>query len=138
MPDRAALIAEARSWIGTPWVPAGDCKGVGANCLGFLAGAAREIGLTELADAFEPYRGFALPPEPRALLLGLRRHLQPLAPAQAGPGDVLLFDLGEGLRHVALMSAPDTIIHAHRSKGAVVEHRLVWRPRGAYRIAGLD
>lgn len=133
---RAAIVAEARSWIGTPWAPSGAVKGVGANCLGFLAGVARELGLTDLVAAFAPYGGYALPPEPRALLRGLRRHLARVALSEARPGDILLFDLGEGLRHVGLLSAPGTIVHAHRSKGRVVEQRLVWTPHSAYRISG--
>lgn len=138
MPARHDIVAEARSWIGTPWVAAGAEKGVGANCLGFLAGVARNVGLRDLAAAFAPYRGFAVPPEPKALLLGLRRHLRPIDRARALPADLLLFDLGAGLRHVALLSASDTIIHAHQTKGRVVEQRCVWVPYGAYRIPGLD
>jgi len=138
MPARAEIVAEARTWLGTPWVPAGACKGVGANCLGFLAGVSRNVGLAALAAAFDPYRGFAAPPEPRALLLGLRRHLVPIPRDAAAPGDLLLFDFGEGMRHVAMLSAPATIIHAHQSKGRVVEHRLIWMPHSAYRIAGID
>ena len=138
MPDRRAVVAEARRWIGTPWVPAGSERGVGANCLGFLAGVARNLGLNDLADAFVPYRGHAVPPTPKALLLGLRRHLRPVAPARALPGDLLLFDLGAGLRHVALLSAPDTIVHAHEGQGRVVEQRLVWAPHSAYRIPGVE
>ena len=138
MPGRDRLIAGARAWVGTPWAPAGTAKGVGANCLGFLAGAARDAGLFELAHAAAPHLGYATPPDAAALLRGLRRHLRPVPCDRARPGDLLLFDLGAGLRHVALLSAPGTIIHAHQSKGRVVEHRLTWSPHSAYRIPGLD
>ena len=137
MPARAALVAEARRWIGTPWAPAGSERGVGANCLGFLAGVARELGLHDLAAAFAPYRGHAAPPTLKALLLGLRRHLERVPRAAARPGDVLLFDLGAGLRHVALLSGPETILHAHQAQGRVLEQRLVWPVHSAYRIPGL-
>ena len=137
MPDRDDLIAEARRWIGTPWVPAGAERGVGANCLGFLAGVARNLGFEELAAAFAPYRGHGAPPALKSLLLGLRRHLERVPLAAARPGDVLLFDLGAGLRHVALLSAPATILHAHQTQGRVVEQRLVWPVHSAYRIPEL-
>ena len=137
MPARQDLVAEARRWIGTPWAPAGAERGVGANCLGFLAGVARNVGLDELAAAFVPYRGHAAPPAPKTLLLGLRRHLQGRPVAGADAGDLLLFDLGAGLRHVALISAPGTIIHAHQLQGRVVEQRLVWPAHSAYRIPGV-
>jgi NlpC/P60 family putative phage cell wall peptidase len=138
MPDRRDIVIEARRWIGTPWVPAGSELGVGANCLGFMAGVARNLGLSDLAEAFMPYRGHAAPPAPKTLLLGLRRHLRRCPLAAALPGDVLLFDLGAGLRHVALLSMPGTIVHAHQAQGKVVEQRLVWAPHSAYRIPGLD
>jgi len=137
MPARAAIVAEARSWIGTPWVASGSAKGVGANCLGFLAGVARNAGLVDLAEAFAPYRGFAVPPQPSALLRGLRRQLVGIAPAQARAADLLLFDLGDGLRHVAMLTEPGTIIHAYQTKGRVVEHRLIWTPHSTYRIPGI-
>ena len=137
MPARAEVIAEARRWIGTPWVPAGAERGVGANCLGLLAGVARNVGLEALAAAFAPYRGHGAPPALKTLLLGLRRHLEPVPRAAARPGDILLFDLGAGLRHVALLSAPGTVLHAHQAQGRVVEQRLVWPVHSAYRIPGL-
>ena len=135
MPDRSEIVCSARRWIGTPWVPAGSTRGVGANCLGFLAGVARDAGLHELAATFTPYRGYAAPPQSKSLLLGLRRHL--IRTEQAMPGDVLLFDLGAGLRHVALLSAPATIIHAHQAQGRVVEQGLPWLMHSAYRIPGV-
>lgn len=137
MPARHDVVAEARSWIGTPWVASGAAKGVGANCLGFLAGVARNVGLVCVADAFAPYGGFALPPQPTALLCGLRRHLERARLSRVEPADLLLFDLGDGLRHVAMLSAPETIIHAYQSKGRVVENRLIWAVHSAYRIPGL-
>ena len=137
MPDRRDLVTEARRWIGTPWTPAGAERGVGANCLGFLAGAARDAGLDALAAAFAPYRGYALPPKPKALLLGLRRHLGRVPVMAAVPGDILLFDLGAGLRHVALLSGPGTILHAHQAQGRVVEQGQPWPAHSAYRIPGL-
>ncbi len=134
---RRDVVTEARSWIGTPWVASGSAKGVGANCLGFLAGVARNVGLVSLVDAFALYGGFALPPHPTALLCGLRRHLERTPWPQAEPADLLLFDLGDGLRHVAMLTAPETIIHAFQGKGRVVENRLIWSVHSAYRIPGL-
>lgn len=138
MPRRSEIVTLARAWIGTPWAPVGSRKGVGANCVGFLAGVAHEAGLEGLAETFRPYAGYAVPPQPLTLLLALRRHLQPIGVRQVLPGDLLLFDLGAGLRHVALASGPDTIIHAHQTKGRVVEHRLLWHPHSAYRLVEVD
>ncbi len=37
---RAALIAEARTWIGTPWHHQAAVKGAGCDCIGFVRGVA--------------------------------------------------------------------------------------------------
>lgn len=137
MPSRRDLLGAARGWLGTPWAPIGSRKGVGANCVGFLAGAARDAGFVELAETVHPYAGYAVPPQPLTLLLALRRLLRPIGVGAARPADLLLFDLGDGLRHVALVTGPGTIIHAHQAKGRVVEHRVLWHAHSAYRLEGL-
>jgi cell wall-associated NlpC family hydrolase len=43
-PDpRAAIVAEARSWIGTPYRHQASLKGVGTDCLGLLRGVWRGV-----------------------------------------------------------------------------------------------
>jgi hypothetical protein len=37
---RDAVIAEARSWLGTPWHHQASLKGVGCDCIGFIRGVA--------------------------------------------------------------------------------------------------
>lgn len=136
MITRDEVVSEARTWLDTPWVASGAVKGTGCNCLGFLAGVARNCGLEGVWRAFRPHEGFALPPDASALLRGLRAHLMPVKPAEARPADVLLFNRG-GLRHVALMTDPGWIIHADQRKGRVVEHRMIWTPHSAYTVPGV-
>jgi NlpC/P60 family putative phage cell wall peptidase len=148
MPNRSDLIREARSWLGTPWRDSGAIKGVGCNCLGFLIGVARNCGLSDLGDLYKPYEGFAMPPDPLAMVRGIREHMVKIKIAR--PGDVLLFDLGAGPRHVALLTEPGMIIHAHQTKGKVVEQGLAglqrqtwgggsnWYPRGVYAFPGVN
>lgn len=45
MPIRQTIIAEARSWIGTPFRHQGRRKGQGVDCLGLLAGVAAALAL---------------------------------------------------------------------------------------------
>jgi hypothetical protein len=42
---RAALVAEARSWIGTPYIIRGRVKGAGCDCGSFLMSAAVASGM---------------------------------------------------------------------------------------------
>ncbi|MFZ2468534.1 MAG: peptidase, partial [Parvibaculum sedimenti] len=40
---RAAVVAAARAWIGTPYRHQASCKGAGADCLGLVRGLWREF-----------------------------------------------------------------------------------------------
>ena len=40
---RAAIVAAARSWIGTPYRHQASLKGVGCDCLGLLRGVWRDV-----------------------------------------------------------------------------------------------
>lgn len=39
------VAAQALTWLGTPWHRNARCKGVGADCIGVVAGVALELGL---------------------------------------------------------------------------------------------
>lgn len=53
-----ALVDEARSWIGTPWVHQGRMKGVQCDCVGLIVEVARTVGVPGAAQ-------FAYPNYPR-------------------------------------------------------------------------
>ena len=44
---RNRIIAEARGWIGTPYMHQASLKGIGCDCLGLLRGVWRAIHGTE-------------------------------------------------------------------------------------------
>lgn len=137
-PTRAALVAEARDWIGTPYRHQASLKGVGADCLGLVRGLWRALGGddAETLPAYAPDWAEATGRE--TLLEAARRHLVEVAPAAARPGDVLLFRWREGLpaKHAGVMSAPGHFIHAYDG-AAVVESPLApwWRRRIAAAFA---
>lgn len=41
--SRAAIVAEARAWLGTPYRHQASLKGVGADCLGLVRGVWRAV-----------------------------------------------------------------------------------------------
>jgi cell wall-associated NlpC family hydrolase len=49
---RAALVAIARSWIGTPYHKAGRIKGVGCDCATFLGECLLESGLATASSVY--------------------------------------------------------------------------------------
>ena len=132
---RQDFIAMAKTWIGTPCLPSGAIKGVGASCGGLWLGVFREAGLARLAELFAPLEGFAKPPEARVLYRMMREGFDKARHPE--PADLLLIDFGGGMDHVALLIAPGTILHADRRAGRVLDQRLVHPVHSAWRIREL-
>lgn len=131
---RAAIVAAARGWLGTPYRHQASLRSVGCDCLGLLRGVWREV-IGEEPEAAAPYTpDWAEWDAGDALLEASTRHL---VPAEVGrPGSVILFRWRPGLsaKHCAILSAPDRMIHAHDG-ACVAEVALV--PAWSRRMAGL-
>lgn len=146
-----SVIAEARSWIGTPCKHLGRAKGVGVDCLGLIEGVGLAAGVLEAADFLADYGGYyGRLPNPKRLVAGLERHLARIDPRERRSSDILLLAWGDDAQpmHLAILaylSGRETMIHAHgRAKPPrVVEHGLVgeWarpgRCHGVFRYPGL-
>ena len=141
--EGAAVAAEARRWLGTPFQHQGRVLGTGVDCAGLVIGVARALGLSSY-DA----TGYARQPDGHSLAAQCEaqmRRLPAAAPLQAG--DVLLLRMGRDPQHLAFVAAvdeagrPATLIHAYAEIGRCVEHRLDarWRRRilRAYRLPGV-
>lgn len=129
---RAALVAEARHWIGTPYRHQASVMGVGCDCLGLVRGVWRGC-IGEEPEALPPYApDWAEAGGEETLQAAALRHLQRVPGAAFGAGDVLLFRYRDGCvaKHVAIASAPDRMIHAHDG-AAVCEIAIApwWRRR---------
>lgn len=114
MVTRQDFIEKARTWIGTPYHHQGYSK-AGADCIGFVVGAALELGLD--------WRAWDIPSRPRhpdgfTFEAQLRKVFTPTDTPE--PGDLLLFRIHRHPQHCALLT--DTgMIHAYESVGKVVE-----------------
>jgi NlpC/P60 family putative phage cell wall peptidase len=132
-PDK--IIAEARSWIGTPYRHQASLKGVGCDCLGLLRGVWRAVhgNEPELTPAYAPDWAEASGEE--RLAAAARRHLIEVIPAGAQRGDVLLFRWRPHLpaKHAAILTAADRMIHAYDGAAvAEVFFAPFWRRRVAF------
>ncbi|MGE0750257.1 MAG: NlpC/P60 family protein [Variibacter sp.] len=132
---RTAIVAEARSWIGTPYRHQASLKGVGCDCLGLVRGVFRAL-YGEEPERVPPYApDWAEAASDEPLAQAAARHLAVIDPRRLDVGDVLLFRWRAGLaaKHAAIVATPGTMIHAH--DGAAVAEVAIspwWRRRLAF------
>ncbi|WP_093360807.1 NlpC/P60 family protein [Tropicimonas isoalkanivorans] len=132
-PDR--VIAVSRSWLGTPYHDQASVKGAGCDCLGLARGVWREV------VGPEP---FPMPPYSRdwgetgsveVLAEGARSMMPEIAPAEAGPGALVLFRMRPQAisKHVGILTGSSTFIHSYERLG-VIEQPLSpsWQRRIAF------
>ena len=133
--DPAAIIAAARSWLGTPYHDQASLKGVGCDCLGLARGVWREVVGPE-PFLIEPYsRGWGETGQIEVLAEGARRMMREIAMADIGPGALVLFRMVPRAiaKHVGVMTGPDTFIHSYERLGVIEQPlTLAWRRRIAF------
>jgi NlpC/P60 family putative phage cell wall peptidase len=128
--SRADIVAEARSWAGTPYAHQAALKGVGCDCLGLVRGVWRAVYGSE-PEAPPPYsRDWAEAHGRETLAEAAGRHMIPVAIDAIRPGDVLLFAMKSNspAKHCAILTAPGRMIHSIETH-PVAEVSL-WAARG--------
>jgi len=145
MISRAAVVAQAREWLGTPYVHQHRAKGVAVDCAGLVIGVARELGI--VAPDFD-VNGYARMPDGARLIRECSRFMEPTKPWIAQPGDVVVGRWEVDPQHLGILGdylhGGLSIIHAlNRSdgKGCVIEHRfdprLPFKPVAFFRMPGV-
>lgn len=128
--NRAAIIAAAREWRGTPYHHRASLKGVGCDCLGLVRGVWREIVGPEPVStpAYSADWGDVTGTE--TLLQAAHQFFEPTDLAQ--PGDVLIFRVREDriAKHCGILTTDTTFIHAWEAAPvAEVSLGRWWRSR---------
>lgn len=132
---RQHIIAETRTWLGTPYRHQASLKGVGCDCLGLVRGVWRAVigEEPERAPPYAPDWAEAASGEP--LADAAARHLIAIDRDTLREGDVILFRWRDNLpaKHAAIVTASDLMVHAHDG-ASVAEVALApwWRRRLAY------
>lgn len=150
MTTRAQVVAEARSWIGTPFVHQASLKGIGCDCIGLVCGVAIECGFWP-ADIWstpeaKPYVGYGRCPDGR-LIAGCRQYLDAIPFAEAAAGDVLALRVGDKhAQHIGIVTELDplTMLHSYSRARvmACIEQPVgaFWHQRfvAAFRFRGIE
>lgn len=141
-PRRQAVVAEALTWLRTPWHHEGTIKGAGVDCGQFLIAVFAAVGLiAPIKTAHYPADWNLHRDEARFMTL-LLEYADPVA--QPLPGDIAMFAYGRQDAHGAIVTdcTGPTIIHAWRDEGMVTLSDLSASPiaerlTGYYRLKAL-
>jgi len=119
--ERAAVVAAARSWVGTAYHHAADVKGAGCDCAMLLVRVFCDLGLVEPFDPRPYTRDWMLHRDDERylgfLLANAHEVREPFA------GDVVIFRFGRCFSHGGIVTnrKPLVIVHAFAPARAVIE-----------------
>lgn len=138
---RADVVAEARKWLGTPWVHQHRAKGQAVDCAGLIICVARDLGL--LPADFD-LNGYSRMPD-GTLLAVCDEHMDRIERSAMQPGDVLVMATEHDPQHMGILGdyrhGGLSLIHAASKAGRVIETRLMFagnqKFRGAYALRGV-
>jgi NlpC/P60 family putative phage cell wall peptidase len=118
MSQREQVVAEAKTWLRTPYHHMGRVKGGGTDCLMLLAEVYHAVGLIPPVDVpFYP-PDWNLHRAAERYVQGLMRYAREIgAPPQ--PGDVAVFKFGRCFAHGAIVVSWPRLIHAWCNAGVV-------------------
>jgi cell wall-associated NlpC family hydrolase len=122
--QRAAVVGEAKSWVGTPYVGCARLKGHGVDCGQLLYGVYLNAGLIPELELPKNYSiqvaQHRTSPEYRNLVDKL---FEIIPESAALPGDVVLYKLGKDFAHGAIIVEwPGYVIQAEARHGVSGAH----------------
>ncbi|WP_173931145.1 peptidase P60 [Chelativorans sp. Marseille-P2723] len=129
------VIAEALSWVGTPYRHQASRKGVACDCVGLLLGICRGLYGRQPVSPGPYTQDWLEAGGEERLLDGMRQHFIPCGDALL-PGRIIVFRWRPHLpaKHLGILTGPTAFAHAYEGRGVLIS-RLV--PQWRRRIAGV-
>ena len=116
--ERAAVVAEARTWLATPYHHQAAIKGAGVDCAMLLVAVYHAVGLVPAIDP-RPYPpDWHLHRDEERYLGWVDRYARRVE--RPGPGDIALWRFGRAVSHAGIVVDWPTIIHAYTGEGCVL------------------
>lgn len=136
MTTRAAVVAEARTWLGTPYHHQGRVKGAGVDCAMILIDVYHSCGLIPDFDP-RPYPpDWHMHRDEERYLGWVKKYARPVDSPK--PGDIALFQFGRCVSHGAIVIEWPQIIHSYIGEGVLIadgtQGMMAGRLCGFYRI----
>ena len=123
--QRAAVIAEARTWIGTPFHDGARVKGAGCDCGHLLLAVYEACGVLPPVDPGKWPRDWFMHAVNGEKYLGILGELGievPPPPARIPePGDAVIWRYGHAFSHGALVTAWPVVIHCFAGRSVLEE-----------------
>jgi NlpC/P60 family putative phage cell wall peptidase len=118
---RAAIVAEARTWLRTPYIHLAAVKGAGVDCAMLLVEVYRQpLGPVPPDYDPRPYSpDWYLHQSEERYLIGIEAFAHPIELAAARPADVLMYRFGRTVSHGAIVVDDELMIHANLRSGNV-------------------
>jgi cell wall-associated NlpC family hydrolase len=123
--SRPAIVAEAKTWLGTPFVHQGRQKGVGVDCIGLTIGVAMALGIVDATQNRQFPTDYRRQPDPKRMRALLEAHMVSCWPPQIGDWLWLAPESGQQALHMVMVASEQSIIHAYEFDGFVVEHPVL-------------
>jgi cell wall-associated NlpC family hydrolase len=118
--ERRVVVAEAFSWLKTPYHHRGKIKGVGTDCAQLPLCVFANVGLIQDFDTGEYPGDWHLHREEERYMGIVERFAAEITEDEAQPADLILFKYGRAFSHGAIIiNGCAMIIHAARHAGCV-------------------
>ena len=122
MITRADVLAEARSWLKTPYHPHGRIKGVGVDCGMFLAEVYERVGLIQHCDPGDYSQQWHLHHSAELFLEKIERAGGVRIDGTPQPGDIAMFQFGRAASHGSIVLEWPMVIHSYIGIGVTIDH----------------
>lgn len=127
---RDAVIAEAMTWLGTPYHPSARLKGIGVDCGQILCAVFEACGLVPPIDLGHYSPEWHLHRGDELYMGWLDRYAQRTAAPRAG--DIALYKFGRLYAHGGVVLPDQRVLHAYLGRGVIItadfEEPLAGRP----------
>ena len=128
----AAVVAEARRWIGTPYVDQQTVRGAGCDCLGLVRGVWRAVVGPEPTEVPPYTRDWGETGPVEVMMAGALEWMVQVPLPEAGAGAVVLFRMRSGAiaKHCGILTGNGTMVHARERLGVIEEpYTETWQRR---------
>jgi len=140
--ERAAIVAEAKTWIGTPFHHGARIKGAGVDCAQLLLACYGDHGPLGPVDVGDYPPDWFLHQDRERLLEWIHAFCAPVNSDGLQPGDIALFRYGRGVSHASIvleLGPPIVVAHSFARLGVTTSevgptHHLGSRLVGYYTL----